>query len=281
MASATLKFDVKDVMGTLILAVTTLFLYSIGTALQALSFRGRVHTSLGLSTLVGILALVSHGALIWETVRLQGAFNLGFFQSSVLISWLIVALLLALNLRKPVQSLFLGIYPMAGLTIVFALVFQSPPRFVAEDNWGMLSHIALSVTAYSLFTLAAAQAALLYIQNRQLKHNYNSLLVRNLPPLQTMESLLFEMVWAGVILLVLAIITGAVFVEDLFAQHLAHKTLFSLISLIVFVALLVGRYTQGWRGMTASRWTLAGCLLLMLGFYGSKFVLELIFRNGA
>lgn len=268
-------------MGTLILAVTTLLLYSVGTALQALSFRGKVHTSVGVITLVGFLALTSHGALIWETVRSQGAFNLGFFQSSIIISWLIVALLLLLNLRKPVQSLFLGVYPGAALTIVFALIFHAPPRFIAQDNWGLLAHIALSVTAYSLFTLAAAQAVLLYIQNRQLKHNYNSPLVRNLPPLQTMESLLFEMVWAGVIMLVLAITTGAIFVNDLFAQHLAHKTIFSLMSLIVFVALLVGRHTQGWRGITASRWTLAGCLLLMLGFYGSKFVLELIFRQAA
>ena len=155
-----------------------------------------------------------------------------------------------------------------------------PPHLVSEESYGMLSHIALSVTAYSLFTLAAIQAVLLYVQNRQLKRNYNSLLVRNLPPLQTMESLLFEMVWAGVVLLVLAIVTGAVFIEDLFAQDLAHKTIFSLLSLLVFVGLLVGRYTKGWRGITASRWTLAGCALLMLAFYGSKFVLELIFQRG-
>ncbi len=267
-------------MGTLILAVTTLFLYSIGTALQALSFRGRVHTSIAIVTLVGTLALTSHGALIWDTIQSHGALNFGFFQSSVVISWLIVALLLILNLRKPLQNLFLCIYPLAGLTVIFNLIFHSPPRFIAEDNWGMMSHIALSITAYSLFTLAAAQALLLYIQNRQLKQNYNSLLVRNLPPLQTMESLLFELVWAGVILLVLAITTGALFVNDLFAQHLVHKTVFSLVSLVVFVALLIGRYTQGWRGITASRWTLAGCLLLMIGFYGSKFVLELIFHKG-
>ena len=82
-------------MGTLILAVISLFLYSVGTALQALSFRGRVHTNLAITSLVGVLALLSHGLLIWETVHHDGGFDLGFFQSSVLISWLIVALLLA------------------------------------------------------------------------------------------------------------------------------------------------------------------------------------------
>ena len=268
-------------MGTLILAVIALFLYSVGTALHALHFRGRVQSNLAITTLIGVLALVGHGLLIAQTVHLDGGFDLSFFKSSVLISWLVTFLLLGLNLTKPVSSLFLAAYPMAALTIVMALITHAPSRLVPDQSYGMLSHIALSVTAYSLFTLAAIQAILLYIQNRQLKRNYNSLLVRNLPPLQTMESLLFELVWAGVVVLVLAIVTGALFIEDLIAQDLAHKTLFSLLSLLVFVALLAGRYTKGWRGLTASRWTLAGCALLMLAFYGSKFVLEFIFQKGA
>lgn len=267
-------------MGTLILAVTSLLLYSIGTALQALSFRGRVHTNIAITTLIGMLALTAHGLLIAQTIHREGGFDFGFFQSSVLISWIIVLLLLGLNLRKPVQSLFLGVYPIAALTIIMGLITHSSSRLVPEYSYGMLSHIALSVTAYSLFTLAAIQAALLYLQNRQLKHNYNSILIRNLPPLQTMESLLFEMVWAGVVMLVLAIVTGALFIDDIFAQDLAHKTVFSLLSLIVFLALLVGRYSRGWRGITASRWTLAGCALLMLAFYGSKFALEMVFQRG-
>lgn len=268
-------------MGTLILAVTALFLYSVGTALQALHFRGRITSNLAITTLIGVLALISHGLLITQSVHHDGGFDFGFFKSSVLISWLIVLMLLGLNLRKPVQNLFLIVYPLAILTIILALVTHTPSRLVSDDSYGMLSHIALSVTAYSLFTLAAIQATLLYSQNRQLKRNYNSLLVRNLPPLQTMESLLFEMVWAGVVMLILAIATGALFVQDLFAQDLAHKTVFSMLSLLVFVALLIGRYTRGWRGLTASRWTLAGCALLMLAFYGSKFVLELLFQKGA
>lgn len=267
-------------MGTLILAVTALFLYSVGTALQALHFRGNVQSNLALTTLIGVLALIGHGLLIAQTVHLDGGFDFSFFKSSVLIAWLIVFLLLGLNLSKPVGSLFLGAYPLAAATIVMALITHTPSRLVPDESYGMLSHIALSITAYSLFTLAAIQAALLYFQNRQLKQNYNSLLVRNLPPLQTMESVLFELVWAGVVLLTLAIITGAMFIEDLFAQDLAHKTLFSMLSLAVFVGLLVGRYTKGWRGMTASRWTLAGCALLMMAFYGSKFVLEVLFQRG-
>ena len=266
-------------MGTLILAVTSLFLYSVGTALQALHFRGQVHSNIAITTLIGMLALTAHGLLITQTIHHDGGVDLGFFKSSVLISWLIVFLLLGLNLRKPVQSLFLGAYPLAAFTIIMALITHTPSRLVSDESYGVLSHIALSVTAYSLFSLAAIQATLLYFQNRQLKQNYNSTLLRNLPPLQTMESLLFEMVWAGVVMLILAIVTGALFIENLFAQNLAHKSILTLVSWVVFAILLTGRYLRGWRGRTAIRFTLSGFAVLLVAFFGSQLVLEFILKR--
>lgn len=267
-------------MGTLILAVTTLLLYSIATSLQALAFRGKVLVERRGGSWLGLLALTSHAALAWELTWKQDGIDLGIFPASVVISALVVGLLLLISWqKKTLQSLFLAAYPLAALTIIASLAFDAPPHALVEPTAGLLAHIVLSVTAYSLFTLSAVQAGLVIAQNHRLKHNYNSLLVRNLPPLQTMESLLFDLVWAGVVLLTLAIISGALFMDDLFAQHLAHKTVFSLLAWTVFTALLLGRQLRGWRGLTAARWTLMGCLCLMLGYYGSKFVLEVIFRS--
>jgi ABC-type uncharacterized transport system permease subunit len=65
-------------------------------------------------------------------------------------------------------------------------------------------------------------------------------------------------------------------VENLFAQHLVHKTVLSVLSWLAFGALLVGRWRYGWRGNKAVRWTLAAMALLLLSFFGSKFVLELV-----
>lgn len=266
-------------MGTLILAVTTLLLYSVATSLQALAFRGKLPADRHSGSWLGLLALISHAALAWELTWKQGGIDLGLFPASVVISALVVGLLLLITRqKKPLQSLFLVAYPLAALTIIASLAFDAPPHALVAPTAGLLVHIVLSVTAYSLFTLAALQATLVIAQNYRLKHNYNSLLVRNLPPLQTMESLLFDLIWAGIALLTLAIVSGALFMEDLFAQHLAHKTVFSLLAWLVFTALLVGRQVRGWRGLAASRWTLLGCVLLMLGYYGSKFVLEVLFR---
>src|SRR5690554_7982138 len=103
---------------------------------------------MSITTLIGMLALTSHVLLISQTIHHDGGVDLGLFKSSVLISWLVVFLLLGLNLRKPVQSRFLGVYPLAAFTIIMALITHTPSRLVSDACYGLLSHIALSVTAY-------------------------------------------------------------------------------------------------------------------------------------
>ena len=84
------------------------------------------------------------------------------------------------------------------------------------------------------------------------------------------------MLTAGFILLTLSLLTGAIFLENIFAQHLVHKTSLSLLAWIVFAILLWGRWRSGWRGRRAIRWTLGGFSVLVLAYIGSKLVLELV-----
>jgi ABC-type uncharacterized transport system permease subunit len=100
--------------------------------------------------------------------------------------------------------------------------------------------------------------------------------VQSLPPLNTMERVLFELIWAGMALLSVSIISGLIFIDNMFAQHLAHKTVLSFVAWGVLAVLLTGRYRFGWRGMRAVKWTLWGCGFLPLAYFGSKFVLEIL-----
>jgi ABC-type uncharacterized transport system permease subunit len=145
-----------------------------------------------------------------------------------------------------------------------------------DEEPGVILHILLSIMAYGLFTIAMFQALLLLVQDYQLKHKHPSGLIRNFPALQTMESLLFGFLSAGWLLLSLSLITGWMSFENLFAQHLMHKTLLSCLAWLVFSVLLWGRHKLGWRGHKAIRWTLAGFCLLMLAYFGSKLVREFI-----
>ena len=135
--------------------------------------------------------------------------------------------------------------------------------------------------AYSLLTLASVQAILLAIQDDHLRRRQTGGFIRALPPLQTMESMLFEMIGAGFVLLTLALISGFAFLEDMFAQHLVHKTVLSTLAWLVFGSLLIGRFRYGWRGKTAIIWTLTGFVILILAYFGSKAVLELVLQRGA
>ena len=93
-----------------------------------------------------------------------------------------------------------------------------------------------------------------------------------------MESVLFRVIWAGFVLLTLTLLSGVVFSEELFGRpaQLTHKTVFGVLSWIIFAALLAGRHIYGWRGRVAVRWTLAGFLTLVLAYLGSKFVVEVL-----
>ncbi|TXH66546.1 MAG: cytochrome C assembly protein, partial [Thermomonas sp.] len=103
--------------------------------------------------------------------------------------------------------------------------------------------------------------------------------LRALPPLTELETLLFRTITVGFVLLGAVLLTGVLFVDDLLAQHLVHKTALSVLSWLAFAALLVGRWRLGWRGVTAVRWTLVAMALLVLAFFGSKFVLELVLHR--
>jgi len=127
-----------------------------------------------------------------------------------------------------------------------------------------------------LFTLAAIQALVLAVQERQIRQRSLGGLMRQLPPLQSMEASLFQLIGSGFLLLTIGLITGFIFLDDIFAQQLAHKTVLSLIAWCVFATLLWGRRQYGWRGQTAIKWTLVGFLFLVLAYFGSKFVLEFI-----
>ncbi|MEG1078280.1 MAG: cytochrome c biogenesis protein CcsA [Pseudomonas sp.] len=251
-------------------------LYAAATFYQGSRLAQGAKADKRLLGLLGALAVIAQGtALCWQLLTPLGL-SLDFFSAASLIATAVIALTLLACLRIPVENLLLLLFPLGMLT---ALTSQfAPPGTVPliNEEPGILAHILLSILAYGLFTIAVFQSLLLLIQDHQLKHKHPSGLIRNFPPLQTMESLLFGFLWAGWGLLSLSLISGWLFLDNLFAQHLVHKTLLACVAWIVFSVLLWGRTRLGWRGHKAIRWTLAGFCLLMLAYFGSKLVREFI-----
>jgi len=143
----------------------------------------------------------------------------------------------------------------------------------------VIIHIFSSLLAYSLLSISAFQAVFLAVQDYQLHHKRPGWVMQRLPPLQVMETLLFQIMALGVILLTISLFSGFWFLSDIFAQHLVHKTVLSIIAWWVFIILLWGHWQYGWRGRIAIYWSLSGFFFLMLAYFGSKFVLELILKR--
>ena len=229
---------------------------------------------------LGIIALPLHLICLHAAIYQPEGLNLGLFHVISLVGWLIATLAIGMSLYQPVVSLTLGAFPLAALGILLSLFLSAPYVPLNALSRGAESHILLSILAYSVLTIAAAQAVLLAVQDHQLRQHKAGIL-KTLPPLVTMERILFDLIAVGFALLTLAIITGFLTLQNFFAQHVAHKTAFTLGAWIVFAVLLGGRHWGGWRGATAIRFTLWGFALLLLGFYGSKVVLELILHKPA
>jgi ABC-type uncharacterized transport system permease subunit len=233
--------------------------------------------ALGLA-LGGVGALLQ-ALLVYQNVITDSGINLGFFNALSVAAWTILALLLISILTKPVENLGVLLFPVAALVVWLEYRFPTVHFLSQSAAWGLKVHVLVSMLAYSLLTLASVQAVLLAIQDHHLHNRHPGGFVRALPPLQTMESLLFEMIGAGFVLLTLSLVSGFLFLDDMFAQHLVHKTVLAVLGWVVFGTLLVGRFRLGWRGRTAITWTLAGFVVLMLAYFGSKAVLELVLRR--
>lgn len=255
------------------LAAVALYVAATGFAIR--QFAGRQPVGGPAFTALVFIAIGFHWAGLLPLMVSTKGLNLSFFATGSLVAAVMNTLVLLSSLRKPVQTVLMLLMPLSLIAISLLLGLHKPDHFTPLPD-GLALHVVLSLLAYSLLTIATAQAILLAYQTHQLKSHNSGGLIRALPPLQSMESLLFELLWMGFILLTGALASGWLFVEDLLAQHLAHKTVFSALAWFIYASLLIGRHWLGWRGYTAIRFALGGFAALMLAFFGSKFVLELV-----
>jgi ABC-type uncharacterized transport system permease subunit len=228
------------------------------------------------------LALAGGAVLIHAGILLgmhRGALDLHFFAALSLVAFVVSALTLLVNASRPVAALGVIVFPLTAALLALD-GFLAPPTLPQPMDWQIKLHVTVALLAFGVLSIAAALAILLALQERALRHRQFGRWLRALPPLTLTETLLFRLISAGFVLLTLTLLTGVLFVDNLFGQHLAHKTVLSIAAWLVFGVLLYGRWRHGWRGARAVNLTLIGMAVLVLAFFGSKAVLELVLHRG-
>lgn len=260
----------------LTLAIVAIALYAASGALLAAPITGCPRAPRRTGLTLALLAALAHAGVFLGTH--SGHVDLHFFAALSLVAWVVAILTLAVNLWRPVAGMGVIVFPLAALLL--ALDFFIAPGTQAEAlNWQITLHVAIALLAYSVLSISAVLAILLALQERGLRRHDPTRLVRALPPLTQTETLLFRLIGAGFVLLTLTLLTGALFVHNVMAQHLAHIIVLSVVAWLIFGTLLYGRWRHGWRGTRAVNLTLAGMVVLALAFFGSKFVLELVLHR--
>ncbi|MGQ9860707.1 MAG: cytochrome C assembly family protein [Thiobacillaceae bacterium] len=232
----------------------------------------------GVTRLLPLLPLVLHVYLLYQDVLTGPGIALGFAVSLSAVAALTVLVHSIAAWRYPLGGLVGLVMAFAGLMVGLHGVMRDATPVPHSDMPAFGAHLIMALTAYSLFTIAALHALLMAAVEKHLHKPVPPRLVTAMPPLLTLERLLFNLIGIGFVLLTLTLVSGAIFAEELFGRPLPfnHKTVFGLTSWLVFAGLLIGRRFYGWRGRTAIRWTLAGFVFLLLAYVGVKFVLEVI-----
>ena len=250
-------------------------LYLFSAAIQFAGLDRKIISRQAIVRSLATLAIALHAYFNYQKIITDVGVNIGLYPMLSLVSLAVTILVLLSSLRRPLDNLFIAILPIASIAILLALISEGNFTPRNDLSSGIVIHIGFSVIAYGLLTIAAIQAGLLSLGDYELK-KHNLAVLRHIPPLQTMDTLLFELLWAGLILLSLSIGSGFLFLSDIALPGLMHHTAITLSAWVVFSILLWGRYKLGWRGSIASRWTLLGFILLLLGYFGSKLVIEIL-----
>ena len=225
------------------------------------------------------LALLAHGALIYQSMLGYGDIRLGFGNSLSTILWLTALVYWVSSQGAPLARLQSWVSGLAAVSVLGMVLFTNTHAIPNSQALALRAHLVVSFLAYGLLAVAALHAVLMTLLEKQLHRG--AFLRDGAPPLLTLEAMLFRSIGIGFALLTLAVISGVFFSEELFGKALqfSHKTVFAILSWLVFGGLLLGRHYRGWRGRTALVWTITGFTLLLLAYLGTQFVLEVVLRR--
>lgn len=255
-----------------LIPISCVLAYIAASLLQGFNLSDKRRIPMGAILTLGGIAALLHGFLLYRWIDSGAGQNLTYLNILSQLGWLVVLMVTLTAIKRPVAALITFIYPFAALTIPLVLFFPGQHIIATGSNPHALIHISLSILAYGVMGFAAVQALFLALQERRLHVNHGAGMIQALPPLETMESFLFQIITVGFVLLTGVLVTSFLFFNNLFAPQVVAKTILGLMAWCIYAGLLAGRCFAGWRGQVASYWTLTGTFLLILAYFGTQFI---------
>ncbi len=263
--------------GTVVFGIIVIGLYLTSATLAAFAaWRGIERIPLpGPAPYIAAFGVIGHLAWLSITIRAEAGFALDIADSLSMFGLVVGVIGVLLAFKNAFRA------PAAILLATAALLALgtgsvSTVREVSDPGWPLAAHITLSAVAFGLLATAAVLAVVLAFQEANLRSRRPAAWLRALPPMESMERALFTVLTIGFVALSVTLLLGAVFIENLFEQRLVHKVTLAMVAWGIFGVLLMGRQRFGWRGRKATRLVLAGFAVLVMSYFLTKFVLEVM-----
>lgn len=238
----------------------------------------RARTLSGLAYVLALAGLALHAQSLYVEIIQGDGLRLSFSGVISLVAFQLASIGVIGALEKDLRGMTAGLLVLAALSAP-SIGLHAGAGGGSGFTWQLQAHILISVFSYGLLNVGAIVAVFALIQDRRLRAGNLSSINHLFAPLETTEKLLFGITAAGFAGLAITVTSGVMFVDNIFAQHLVHKTSLSILALILFGVLLLGRVFAGWRGRRAIFLYLGGFIILFLAYFGSRFVLEEVLRR--
>ena len=241
-------------------------------------FEARSRPLFVVAVILSATGVVIHGQAIFALVLPSHGFDLTMGNALAMIGLELAVIGLLAAIEPSLRGMSGGLTFLAAFTVLLMGPSGEAPAAVALA-WQIRAHVLIALLSYGLLTVGAIVAVFALVQERRLQAAKLSPANQLFAPLETTERLLFVLTALGFAGLTLAIASGTTFVNNLVEQHLAHKFGLSLLAWLLFGVLLAGRFFRGWRGKRAVDLYLIAFALLCLAYFGSRYILEEIFKR--
>ncbi|MFU2509547.1 cytochrome C assembly family protein [Pseudoalteromonas sp. ASV78] len=233
-----------------------------------------------LTIILSTVAILAHMLLLVNSVFRVDGQDLSIVNVSLLTCWVIVVSVTTVSLKFPATLLLPVVYGFAALLTIASLFIPHHILLQSIDvEIGLVTHISLSLLAYCVLIIATLYGVQFYFIDKRLKRKDLAIVHSHLPPLMVVERQLYHLLTLGTVLLTMALLSGFVFLDGMFATEFIHKTVLSLIAWAMFTTVTVGHLKQGWRGKPVVLAIMAAAFVLTLAYFGSRFVQEVILNK--
>jgi len=200
------------------------------------------------------------------------------YESLIFFAWTIILLYLVMEWRTKNRSVGTFVTPIAFLAMAYASYSPGinssiqPLVPALKSNW-LIAHVITCFFGYAAFALSFG-LSLMYLLKRFDQPEKKNIFLKLLPGSGILDDLSYQMVVIGFLLLTLGIITGSVWAHSAWGSYWSWdpKETWSLITWLVYAAMLHSRMIRGWRGKRLAVFSIIGFCCVLFTYFGVNYL---------